>query len=301
MPPDGLQRGRLDASTLAARIRAEFPTLSFAHTRLDDAGDDHAALILDEAWVFRFPRTAAVAAHDVHQRSLLQRLNPLSPVPTPDPIFVSAANEFAGYRMLPGRPLEGAVFEMLRPEAKAQCLKQLGSFLACLHGLPASLGAGGPQAWSGAQYVARYRRRRTRLCSAAPSDLLASMDRFYVAFPDAVDRAGRTLIHGDLSTDHILIAPEEDGLSGIIDFTDATVGDPAFDFTCFWDYGDDAPAAVAGSYGRSRLVDALVERSRWWFARYTIDRLWWSLSGERAYEISRVLDDLHRTLDALGL
>ncbi|MHB8926136.1 MAG: phosphotransferase [Bacillota bacterium] len=37
--------------------------------------------------------------------------------------------------------------------------------------------------------------------------------------------------HRDLSADHLLVDPQTLGLTGVIDFEDAAVGDPAFDFT----------------------------------------------------------------------
>ena len=299
--PDELQRGNIDVPALAARIRSHFPELSFRKSRLDDSGDDHATLILDEAWVFRFPRNAAVRAWGAHERRLLQHLGPISPLPVPDPIFVSDQEGLAGYRMLPGRPLDREVFAGLPSRVQTRCLEQLGDFLACLHNLPPALGVGGPQAWTGEQHAARYQRRRERLASAIPGDLLSRMDRFSAALPDAVDHTPKTLIHGDLSRDHILLAPDANGLAGVIDFTDAGLGDPAFDFTCVWDYGEGAPAHLAASYGRSLQIDAMVERSRWWFARYSIDRLWSALGGARGDELPARLGELSATLAAIGV
>jgi len=43
---------------LVARIRAAFPHFAFDRAVLNDEGDDHAVVVLDEAWLFRFPRHA---------------------------------------------------------------------------------------------------------------------------------------------------------------------------------------------------------------------------------------------------
>ncbi|MGV9677832.1 phosphotransferase [Nocardia sp. NPDC003482] len=57
-----------------------------------------------------------------------------------------------------------------------------------------------------------------------------------------------TVVHGDLGPDHVLV--EGDRLTGVIDFGDAHVGDPAIDLA--WAlYGTPAPFrhALAESYG----------------------------------------------------
>jgi aminoglycoside phosphotransferase (APT) family kinase protein len=184
-------------------------------------------------------------------------------------------------------------------------LAQLGVFLARLHQLPPSLiapplGVAGP-AWSAADYARRYRHRRAPLASTLPHDLLVRTDGFFESLPAIVDDAPRVLIHGDITEDHILLAPDGERLSGVIDFTDAAVGDPAFDFTFLWAYGDWAPAHAARPYGAGEAAAEIVARSRWWFTRYSIDRIWWSLTGARACDTAKVERDIRESLQALGL
>ena len=107
-------------------------------------------------------------------------------------------------------------------------------------------------------------------------------------------------MHGDLTEDHILLDPARSArLAGVIDFTDAALGDPAFDFTWLWAYGDWAPAHAAKSYGGE--TEALLSRSLWWFVRYRIDQIWWNESGARAYDVARIVRALPGLLDALGV
>jgi hypothetical protein len=53
---------------------------------------------------------------------------------------------------------------------------------------------------------------------------------------------------------------------------------------------------AAAGYG----VREVVERSRWWWTRYSVDRVWWTLSGARAYDLDKVVGDIGSSLVALG-
>jgi aminoglycoside 2''-phosphotransferase len=297
-----LAQGRVDLGALVARIRAEFPDLAFDRATLNDFGDDHAAVLLDDAWVFRFPRNAEVAAHTASERRLLHALAPISPIAVPAYERVSASGDFGGYRLIAGQELSEALFASLAADVQARVLDQIGRFLAALHSLPADLVAAHGNASDGdaARYVGHYRQRRERLAAVLAPDLLAAADRFYAALPKAVATTQTAVTHRDFTEDHILLAPGGDRLAGVIDFTDAALGDPAFDFTFLWAYGDDAPARAAPAYGGGPSTASILTRSRWLFARYRLDQVWWTLNGDREYDIERLVEALPGLFAALN-
>jgi aminoglycoside phosphotransferase (APT) family kinase protein len=295
-----LEQGRVDLGALIARIRSEFPDLVFDKATLNDFGDDHAVVFLDQTWVFRFPRNAEVAAHTGTERRLLDALRPISPVAVPAYEHVSASGDFGGYRMIAGQELGETLFASLPAAVQARVLDQIGGFLSALHGLPPGLVAAAGNAGQGdaARHVTAYRQRRARLTAVLTPDVLAAADRFYEALPGATATAQTAPTHRDFTEDHILLAPGGDRLAGVIDFTDAALSDPARDFTFLWAYGDDAPARVAYAYGDEPTAPILA-RSRWWFARYRLDQIWWSLNGDRDYDVARIVRDLPALFDAL--
>ena len=302
--PLKLRQGQVDVGGLVARIRSEFPDLTFDRTALNDDGEDHAVVILDDTWVFRFPRADETGSYAAGERRLLEALRRVSPLPIPDYRWISTTGDFAGYPMIPGRALSERLFARLPGAVQERVCEEIGGFLAGLHQLPASLisssGGATRATWNGADYARRYQVRRARFAAGLPRELLIRLDRFFESFPQVVDQAPRVLIHGDLSEDHILLAPGADRLGGVIDFTDAGVGDPAFDFTFLWAYGDWATARAAQVYGDADLTAAIVARSRWWFVRYSVDRLWWNLSDVRVCDTAKVEGDVRRSLEALG-
>jgi aminoglycoside 2''-phosphotransferase len=297
-----IRQGQVDLADLVARIRREFPQLHFTEATLNDLGEDHAVVVLDERWVFRFPRSEAVAAHAASERRLLAALNAASPVATPRCEHVSRSGDFAGYQMIAGTPLTEDVFAALTRAAQECVLAEIGDFLAVLHGLPAELIADGPGGFEDAdRFADLYRERRRILAEALGPALTAAADRFYAAFPAAVATSRRAVIHRDFSEDHILLDPMEGRLAGVIDFTDAALGDPAFDFSCLWAYGRWAPAEAARSYGADADTPGLLSRALWWFTRYRVDQVWWSVSGARDYDVVRIKRELKDLFATLGV
>jgi aminoglycoside 2''-phosphotransferase len=296
-----IRQGQVDLAELALRIRREFPQLGFSDATLNDLGEDHAVVVLGERWVFRFPRSAAAAAYGVAERRLLAALNTGSPIATPRYEHVSKAGDFAGYQMIAGTPLTEDVLAALTREARERVLAEIGAFLGVLHRLPAELVAGGPGLEDAAWFVQRYAERRQALAEAFGPALAAAADRFYAAFPAAVATSRRAVIHRDFTSDHILFDPDRGRLAGVIDFTDAAVGDPAFDFSWLWAYGAWAPAQAARSYGADADAPGLLRRALWWFTRFRIDQAWWSLSGARACDVAMIKRELAELFASLGL
>lgn len=295
-------QGEVDLAALVGRIRDEFPDLRFAEATLNDDGEDHAVVLLDDRWVFRFPRTAEAAARGVSERRLLASLNAVSPVATPRYTHLSRTGDFGGYRMIAGVGLTEAVFAALSRETQERVLGEIGDFLSVLHALPPELGArpAGDASTGGATWFAeRYAERRKSLAEGLGAVLLGAADRFYDALPAAVATSSVAVTHGDFTDDHILLATGR--LAGVIDFTDASLGDPAFDFTCLWAYGQWAVEHVARRYGAGAANSDILSRSLLWFTRYRIDQVWWSVSGAREYDVAAIRRELEELFDRLGI
>ena len=64
-------------------------------------------------------------------------------------------------------------------------------------------------------------------------------------------RFAPVVVHHDLSgDDHILCEPERAKITGIIDWGDVAIGDPAIDFTgLYWDCGEEFTNQVLAKYG----------------------------------------------------
>jgi Predicted aminoglycoside phosphotransferase len=95
--------------------------------------------------------------------------------------------------------------------------------------------------------------------------LQCQITKTYVTFlsewPSAAKQ--KILIHGDLSSSNLIYDPDKNCLSGVIDFTDAQIEDPAFDFAgVYWQFGPEFTKQVLALYASDQSIDSLFKRVR---------------------------------------
>jgi aminoglycoside phosphotransferase (APT) family kinase protein len=255
----------------AGLIRRQFPTLGDIEMAPLGAGWDNQAWLVNEAWVFRFPRRRIAASLIATELRYLPELARHLPAPIPVPIFAGQPDDtypypFAGYRMLPGIT---ACSAGLTDEDRARLARPLASFLRSLHGVPitAEITRSGPRDEIGRSDLP------LRLRSLEPR-----MERVAHHHPDLDMPALRACaaelartpawpgpvcwVHGDLYVRHLVIgeadAGQERALRGVIDWGDLHLGEPSLDLSivfsflpprarpAFWArYGDVHPHLVA--------------------------------------------------------
>jgi aminoglycoside phosphotransferase (APT) family kinase protein len=187
-----------------------------------DGWDSH-VLLVDGAWIVRAPRRPEVAERMRAEVALLAELAPTLPVAVP---LVEAVGPdgsgWLAYRFIKGEPIG----------AKADP-GDVAAFLSALHRFPAEraaeLGIPRPD-WKAemAELLEDFRRRVVPLLDAPERTLAGRRFDDYVTAPESFGFRP-ALVHGDLGPEHLLCGP--DGrLAGVIDWTDARIGDPALDF-----------------------------------------------------------------------
>lgn len=217
---------------LTRRLLAEqFPELELGELRLAGEGWDNTAWLVDERWLFRFPRREIALDGVRRELAVLPLLAPLLPLPIPRPVHVGEPSElfpwpFFGSPRVPGRELAEA---RLDDQARAELAQPLGAFLRTLH--TAELDVELPVDPLGrADMVFRVRRARERLAElgVAPpgaEDVLEAA----LALPPPERLA---IVHGDLHLRHAFVADRR--LSGVIDWGDVCRADPAIDLVLYW-------------------------------------------------------------------
>ncbi len=234
-----------------ATLRACFPDLEFRRVRVVEDGWDSLVLDLDDRWIVRFPRRPEVERWIERETALLPELAPTLPVAIPH--FELIARDglvCAGYRKLLGSPATGGIGERAGDD--------LGRFLGALHGFPLHRArALGVPCFD----AAVWRDHFTQLCDdfrrrVFPLLRTGERERAETLFA----RIGTlefvpTLLHADLGPAHVLCCRGR--VIGVIDWSDARVGDPALDLAwCL----NGTPAEVAGAVARAYGADAAVRR-----------------------------------------
>jgi aminoglycoside phosphotransferase (APT) family kinase protein len=202
-----------------------------------EEGWDSLVLELDGEWIVRVPRRDEVRRSMRDEVRLLRALAPVLPVPVPRVEVVEDEAEvfFVAYRKLLGRPLE---------EAPASLAAELASFLAALHGFPRERAGVPPQQ----ELTEAFAREVLPLLGAGERRRAEAMFEHRLSTTDIV------LLHGDLGPSHIL----SDGVqvTGVIDWSDACLGDPALDFAwLLHGTNEEFATRLLDAYGEERGSD----------------------------------------------
>jgi aminoglycoside phosphotransferase (APT) family kinase protein len=196
-----------------------------------EGGWDHAVFEVNGEWIVRVPRRKEVRPWLRKETRLLPEIAPLLPLPVPSFEVAEDGDEpFVAYRKLPGRPID----ETLRDGADATALgRMLGSFLTALQRFDLArateLTDSGPDAHGWIEEQRRlHELSRSRVYPLLTAEEHERTDRLFRDFLEIAERdIAPTLVHADLGPDHLLCVG--DRVTGVIDWSDAWVGDPAVD------------------------------------------------------------------------
>jgi aminoglycoside phosphotransferase (APT) family kinase protein len=207
--------------------------------------------LVDERWVFRFPRREVVIPGLLREISVLPRLAPFLPLPIPVPAHVGEPSAdyswpFYGAPFLPGRELAGAGLD---EDGRAGLGRPLGEFLGALHG--AKLGADLPvDPVRRADMTVRVPLTVKRLAELEQVGLWRAPREANEVIKAAAELGPlepTALVHGDLHLRHLLV---DDGgrATGVIDWVDLSRNSPGVDFVLYW--------SVLPPRGRAEFVEA---------------------------------------------
>jgi aminoglycoside 2''-phosphotransferase len=233
-------------------IRRSFPEVAAVRLELmphPGWGGDSDAWMVDDRWIFRFPRSPEIARHLAVEVCLLPRISAALPARIPRFEFVArdarGLPSFVGYESIFGQPLRAETLRALPIDVVDRLADQVGAFLRALHAIPIDVAvacgvdrpAGPPRQW--------FERR----LSGVESTVFPELDDAERAWVErrfaehlaevALFAFSPVLCHGDLSSDHLLVDLTGAELAGVIDFGDVTIGDPAGEFTWWAEYGED--------------------------------------------------------------
>lgn len=231
-------------------IARHLPELDIRSLRRLGEGIDNAAWVVNGELVIRQgkdPDRAARAEAVRREATLLVAVSRFSPLPVPEPVFTDAETGLLAYPRLPGVPLKWS--SHIRPESLAPAL---GGFLDAIHGMPVAVVE--PVVERDVYPLDAWLRDAARDYAIIADRLTPSQRSLVEDFlghrpspePDTL-----VFCHNDLGSEHVLVDPESGTLTGIIDWSDAAIADPARDFALLYrDLGPVALEKMLASYRR---------------------------------------------------
>jgi aminoglycoside 2''-phosphotransferase len=307
----GLRSRRADAAAARAvlhrclgDIRLSFPKLTFRQARLVQTGFDHVIVIIDESFVFRFPLQEYYRVGLLCEVRLLQELQKTDTVLLPQYSFLPRSGLFGGYAMLEGRDLRPTLFRRLSRAEQEHAVAQVADFLSTLHSLPATVLTRPDGTIPSRQDDPRFshcdfERRGPYMAGRIDRRLIDAMACFFAAWSDESDVAQR-VVHGDLVQNHMLL--DRDNRVGILDFGEASLGDPAWDFAILGSYAPWVGPFMLARYKLAAQSPGLLERATRQAVRFWSERLFYRLnSSYRAERISEISAMLWVSLEQAGI
>ncbi|ATB28934.1 phosphotransferase [Melittangium boletus] len=285
----------------AARlVEGRYPELAPVRMELLGSGWDNTAYTVNGQWVFRFPRRRVAASLMDNEVRILPRLAPHLPLRIPEPVWHGppAGNypyPFAGYARLPGVTACAVTWT---DEQRLRAAAPLGRFLAALHGAPVGDEdlAQGPMDEAGRANLRERMpvllERLERLEALVPNVGAAAVRAWVSGLVDTPPWTGRARwAHGDLYARHLLV-DETHTLTGVLDWGDIHLGDPAVDLMIVFSFlPPEARGVFREAYGS--IDDATWDRARFRALLYGVTLLLYGRSeGDAA--ITQVGEDALR-------
>jgi aminoglycoside phosphotransferase (APT) family kinase protein len=237
-------------------------------------GQDNVAFEVNGELIVRFAKTPDPVETEREAR-LLAKVAEFSPIPVPTPVFWDAETGCLVYAKLPGTTL---MWSAGPPAARIGAV--LGGYLAALHAVPVEQVADvvGVDDDPPARWLAEA--AELYAPDTIPAVHRGPVEEFLATAPPPV-HSGQVFSHNDLGAEHVLVDPHEWTVTGIIDWTDAALVDPAYDFGLLYrDLGPAALDAALAAYGTDAPRDRAV-----FYARCTVleDLEYWLRSAKSAH------------------
>jgi aminoglycoside 2''-phosphotransferase len=284
----------------AERLGAVLPGLGIDRLEPLGEGDFCLAFAVDDDRVLRVARHDEAARALAREACAMERIAGLLPLPVPRPRFhhLPDAPPFSIHARIPGDELMRDRWDALPDAMQADAAREIAGFLAALHSLSldAVLACGVPVSDPAADARRVLGGFRAALRPLLAADVAARVEGAFASYLAGGARWGYrpAVLHGDFGPDHVMHDAETGRVTGVIDFGDLAVGDPARDFIYVHeDFGSDVLARILPLY-RMESPEAILPRIRF---HYLLAATEWALAmreQESRDDLTEALEEIAR-------
>jgi aminoglycoside 2''-phosphotransferase len=271
----------LDHDSAAALLLPHLPGTGLTPLEPLGQGDFCLAFALGSS-VVRVARHAEAAAALGRETCVMANIAPLLPLPVPRLSFTapSGCPPFTVHEAVAGEALSHEDWEAMPPGAQEETAASLALFLSALHAISTENGVGcilnqhDAAEWAQRLHEASADTIRGLLDSTTQRRLDRTLAQW--AQPSAQETAAPVLIHCDIAPGHVLYNPQSGRLTGVIDFGDIALGEPARDFIYIYeDFGPNMLERVLHAYNQASPPVTMYAIRKWYLLEaiaWTIDR-----------------------------
>jgi aminoglycoside phosphotransferase (APT) family kinase protein len=282
-----------------ALIKSSMPAIESRGVTLVGSGWEFDAYVTTDGWVVRFPRRAEGA--NLFERD--QRVTEIvagfltGDVSVPRIEIVAEPTRGFPYPFAAHRLIAGVPVDEIRAEFVPLLARQIAAALGGIHSVPerAARAAGVESAEGNEASSNEWIRSNLTILSQIrdidPTVARAVTWAGQTRIPDAFFKGPLRFIHQDLSPDHLLADPDTGRLTGIIDWTDAMLGDAARDFVFLvawrgWSFAEE----VLRHYPH-QVDEGFRDRLR--FMARLLTPIWLALAVQRGTEVEKLTQWVH--------
>lgn len=256
-------------------IKEKNPCISIEKFSSNNEGQNNDIVIINDEYIFKFPKYSMGIEKLKKETGILNILNRYITLDMPDPIYSNFdSNEvgcvYSGYRMIKGISFRRDIF--LGCKDKGVISQQLATFLRELHNIPlqevahCDLHAGDAyDEWS-----SLLERIEIKLFPFMKSESREAVSRNFNSFLEKNINFDKAIVHGDFGPSNILYDLNCGRISGIIDFNEVSIGDPAIDIASLmgpFGYGEDFVRSFQPIYPG---IEELINRARFYASTFAL-------------------------------
>ncbi|MFC4559001.1 phosphotransferase family protein [Virgibacillus kekensis] len=238
-------------------IKTSLPKLEINSVQINDEGWDNDILIVNQQLVFRFPKTEAIADKIHAEAALLESLiNKHLLIGLP--VYHKLNDENGKLKCVYYDYIDGAPLKSCHPDKKSAMI--LGDFLTRLHQInPAQTDLKIERTY--AFWENLFHSVQKEVFPLISNSEKEKIQAVFTGFLDDYKACQQldTIVHGDLTASNIICKNRE--VTGVIDFTDAQIGDSAMDFAGFyWGWGPEFTHDVLAWYEGKEPAASILKR-----------------------------------------
>ena len=279
-----------DASNFIAR---DFPQVEVKQIQKIGEGLGNVAFEINQDIIFRFPKKPRNLEELRREIPITELVSKYSHIPVPKFEFIAPANSYVGYRKLKGEPL---IYARSKFTNWSKFSEQVGLFLRSINDIPLSLFESleinhEPRLIDD-DWLESAKKSFNAIQSLIPSQHLSYIEKFFSnPIPSSIWEP--VFSHNDLGIEHILV--DDNSVSGIIDWGDTAITDPASDFgRIYRDLGEEILNTTLDHYSlKEGLVrKGMIERAMFYGKCSVFESIEFGVNYKKQAYIEMGLDSL---------
>ncbi|WP_371802249.1 phosphotransferase family protein [Candidatus Lokiarchaeum ossiferum] len=306
----------ISIETILPHIQHHLPNITPDQIRFHYHGS-YNVFIVDDRYIFRFPDRAfrndkgKAMIHDEKEKLDKIRSKVNQSIPKPQFFGLKPDLPYVGYEMIPGVSLSHCL-KSFSSQNQVTIASQIGNFLSQLHS--SSLSAQFeikktdfksyeefPQIYKD-QWAQLFQKTQKCMYSLFTKDQKIWIEQIFTEFLSEPSnfQFEPCLIHGDFDTSNILVDPIFANLTGIIDFEDCKLYDPAVDLL-FFDEGSDFLEEIINHYTAYKVDQPFRNRMKFLYSRTCLSYIEWGMDNNRSELVQAGLKIMEKNMNQFPL